>query len=349
MKNNIISSIILSTALLSMGLSSCSKDEPTLNAPTPTANFTYNILTPTSYAAPQNLELINTSASSTGAYWYIPDIGATGDNYIFSVDTAKVTIMFAGDYEVKMLAGGPGGLSDTIRQTIKIEKDNPYAVDPDGIMGVLTGAGLGLEQRTWIPYRVVNSVIVYDTYDNALNVIDGKGGPWWAFGPGEIAQGTGREGYLDDKYTFTFGKIGQFIYNDNNTIYLDQGGSGWTAALPAPWNSFGGTTSSTDLFNLVPALKPWTSGTFGYSISPAPAGAMKLGTITVNGTGAHMGLPDKTNSGDMTTSITVNSIKYDVLRIVMDAVDDSGTHFDMIVIGVQEPGLVWTYMFRSNR
>lgn len=346
MTKNIIKSVLWG-GLSSLLLSACSKTTPTLNAPVPTPGFSYAMLTPGT-ANTQNLQLVNTSTNAMTANWRVTDEGGKTVG-AYTGDTVKIAIVFAGTYTVKMAASGPGGVSDTISQTVTIAKDNPYAVGPTTALGVLTGAALGNTQRTWIPERVVNTVIVWDNYANCLKQINGGSGAWWAFGAGEITPGTGRDGYLDDKYTFTFAKAGQLLYDDNSTVYLDAGGSGWTKALPAPWNTTSGTVSSVNLYNLVPALKPWGSGTFSYAIAAAPAGAMQLGTITVNGTGAHLGLPDKAGSGDLTTP-GVTSVTYDILKINAGLKDaGTGVTYDEMILGLQESGLVWTYMFRSNR
>lgn len=355
MNKNIIISLI--AGILAVGaLSSCSKDNATLKTSVPTASFTYNMLTPTSDSTAQNLELINTSTNSMTAYWAITD--DEGNAIGSSIgDSVKLAIIFAGTYTVKMSAAGPGGVSDTIQQTITIDKDNPFAVGPTTLLGILTGAGLGNSQRTWMAERVINSVIVWDNYTDCLNQINGGTGAWWSFGSGEIDPKTGRNGYLDDQYTFTFSKVGQFIYNDSNTVFLDAGGSAWTAALPAPWNTALGsyastnptTSSPTAIYNLVPALKPWGSGNFTYTIVSAPGGAKGLGQITVNGIGAHIGMPDKANTSQETIP-TASSITYDVLKINTGLKDAStGTTYDELILGVSEPGLVWTFMFRSNR
>lgn len=356
MNKNILKSVA-AVGLAAGILSSCSKSTPTLNVSVPMASFTYNMLRPTSDTTAENLELINTSTNAMTGYWSVTDDeGNTIGTY--TGDTVKLAIVFAGTYNVKMAAAGPGGLSDTIQQTVTIDKDNTYAAGATTLLGVLTGAALGKTQRTWMADRVVNSVIVApgpanngEGFTTALNQINGTGGGvWWAFGPGEIDPKTGRNGYFDDQYTFTFGKTGQLIYDDNKTVYLDQGGSGWTKALPSPWNSYLGTTSSTDLYNLVPALKPWGSGTFSYALASAPVGAMKLGQITVKGVGAHFGLPDKTNAGELVTP-TVSSITYDVLQLQTGLKDSDGTIYDEITVGLtyDSAGDVWTFMFRSNR
>jgi len=348
-----ISKGMLLSAAVAGGLfvSSCSKDDtPSLNAGIPTASFTYNALTPTSAANASNLELINTSTGAMKAYWTVLDDQGNSVG-TFVGDTVDVALTFSGDYTVKMAAGGPGGLSDTVQQSVHIAQDNTYAVGSTTLLGILTGAALGKTQRTWVPDRVLSSVIVWDTYEDALGQINGGGGAWWAFGPGEIAtDGSGRDGYFDDMFTFTFGKVGKMIYDDNKTVYLDNGGSGWTKSLPAPWNSFQGTTSSTDLYNLVPALKPWGSGTFGYSVAAAPAGDMKQGTITITGKGGHFGLADKINGAEEVTP-TAGAVTYDVLQMATDQVDAQGVHYDVLSIGVHYDGAgnVFTFMLRSDR
>lgn len=331
---------VAALAAASLVFSSCQKKDPILGA-LPSPSFTSVALTPASGAA-SNIQLINTTPDHGIAFWTIPGLGS------FKGDTVNVAFVFAGTYPVQLVVAGHGGI-DSVTQSVTVDKDNPYAADSTTILGVLTGAGFGgQQQRTWTAERVVNSVIVWDNYADCLGQIAGGGGAWWAFGAGEIDPKTGRNGYLDDQYTFTFGKTGQLIYDDNNTVYLDGGSSSWTGALPAPWNSYSGTTSSTDLYNLVPALKPWGSGSFTYTTA-ASGGAMGLGTITVKGTGAHVGLPDKTNGGDETTP-TASSVTYDVLKINTGLTDiNTGAIYDEVILGVAEPNLVWTFMFRSDR
>jgi len=335
--------LALVVSVLSL-LSSCMGKDPSLGA-LPVASFTSASLIPSSNS-PANLQLINTTTPSPSiASWYIPDMGLR-----LYGDTVNVSFVYAGDYPVQLTVTGQGGL-DSCMQVVNVPESNPYAINSNSTLGLLSGAGIGLSERIWVPERVVNSVIVWDSYADCLDMIDGaQTGAWWAFGPGEIAtDGTGRDGYLDDKYTFTLDKVGKFIYDDNYTVFLDQGGSGWTAALPAPWNTTLGTVSSTDLFNLVPALKPWGSGSFTYAITNAPTGAMFKGTITVNGLGAHIGMPDKSN-GNADIVPTAASIKYDILRINQNLTDaKTGATYDEIILGVNDNVHFWSFMLRSDQ
>jgi len=342
-KTAIITGIVILVVSTNLFLSSCQEKEPSLGT-LPVPGFICVPLTPNDSEI-WNMELINTTPTPNIAFWNIPDMGMR-----LQGDTVKLVFIYAGDYTVQLTVAGQGGV-DSCTQVVNIAESNPYAVNSSTILGLLSGAGLKLSQRTWIPERVVNSVIVWDSYADCLDQIDGNtSGAWWAFGPGEIAtDGTGRDGYLDDKYTFTLDRVGKFIYDDNNTVFLDNGGSGWTAALPDPWNATLGTVSSTDLYNLVPELKPWGSGSFTYATANLPAGAMHRGTITLNGLGAHLGFPDKANaSADIVPTAT--SITYDILRITQNLTDaTTGAAYDEIILGVSEPGLVWTFMIRSDQ
>jgi len=184
MKRNLIISVISGiwiVSLLSLGLSSCSNSEPTLNAPVPTGSFTYNLLTPTSFAAPQNLQLISSYQNGIAAYWTVTGIG----NY--KGDSVKVTIQFAGTYEVKLVIGGPGGISDTIRQNVTIAHDNPFAIDP-AVLSALTGT----DSKVWVfdQYNLytakVKAAINKDIRGHmGLGPMGNYDQSWWGAGPDE--------------------------------------------------------------------------------------------------------------------------------------------------------------------
>ena len=324
-------------------LSSCMEKEPSL-VPLPVPSFTSVAIAPTS-DSPSNMEFINTTPK-TIAYWFINRVRYQGD-------TIKATFKYAGDFPVQLIVAGQGGM-DSCTQVVNVPDNNPYAINPTSIQGILTGARLGLNQRTWTAERVVNSVIRWNTYNACIYQITGdRTGAPFAFGPADIAtDGTGRDGYFDDKYTFTLGLgAAPFIYDDNNTVYLDGGGSLWTAALPGAWSSFSGTTSSTDLYNLIQTLKPWGSGNFTYTILDPPAGpdGINLGQIIVNGIGAHIGLQDKSSDNGVLTTPSATSVTYDILRMLTDITDEStGETYDEIILGVTPQTLqAWAFILKS--
>jgi hypothetical protein len=322
------------------------------------ANFTYKILTPTDVVNNQNLELINTSKNGDSSIsWSIVGVGS------FTGDTVKVGIPFAGTYTVNLTAKGYGGMTDVATQTITIANDNPYAEDIS-ITGVLTGSAIQKTKRSWFPIRVIAGVLLWDNYNDVLAGIDAGGGSaWYYFGQyGETAtNGTGRDAYFDD--TSTFDQSGNFIYNDNNTIYVDGTGSGWTKALnpqlaagnynstaagPYKVNSTG-EFSTPIISTTYPQVAPWGSGNFSYTIAPAPAGAMNLGTVTVTGVGAHIGLCDKSNTIEQVTP-TLPSVTYDILRISTNLTDAGGTYDEIIFgVAVNNIGNWWGFRYKSYR
>ena len=338
--------LALIVSFLSLFLSSCIEKEPSLGA-IPAPSFKTVALTPTSDLTAANVELINTTQSPSIAYWNIEGLGT------FKGDTVQVAFIFAGDYPVQLTVVGQGG-TGTITQTVNVPNDNPYAVGPTTILGILTGAALGDTQRTWMPNRVTAGVALYDSYADVLSAMDAGGGSaWYYFGQyGELAtDGTGRDAYFDDKYTFGFGVVGTFDFNDNSTVYLDGGSSPWTKALQgslngSPYNAYSGNVASAPVYAANPANQPWASGKFTYNIAPAPAGAMKLGQIIVNGVGAHFGLQDKSNTNEQVTP-TSTSLTYDVLRITT-ALTDAGGTYDLIIVGLMDNGNnYWGFQFKS--
>jgi len=138
-RNNFLSVIFGLITLSALIFNSCQGKEPTLNVSVPGASFEANILTPTSYDAPANLELVCTSKDALSAFWTIPKVGS------FKGKTVKVTIPHAGTYDVSMVAAGAGGLSDTIVKPVTITEENNFAVDPV-TFAALTGGGA----KTWI-------------------------------------------------------------------------------------------------------------------------------------------------------------------------------------------------------
>ena len=345
---------IIGLATCSMSLMvSCTSNEPTLGK-TPTPSFTFQEIKPASDSLPQNILLINTSSPKGIAYWNIKGAGK------FTGDTVRTTVVFKGTYEVDLLIAGQGGV-DSLKQNIVVAKDNPLAISPTSLLNIMTNA-TGTGSKLWYAARAIGACVVGPDIATNLNAIaKGGSGWWWGFGPGEIAtDGSGRDGYLDDSYTFFFGPDFKFTYDDKGTCFLDGGGSGWTGALVGntvtasftkpigtPYKQALGNYMTADVYGANPALKPWGPGTYSYTLVPG-AGAKGLGQITVNGIGAHFGLQDKTPSGDLLTP-TATSITYDVQKIDLNQTDiTTGKTYDQIIIGTNNNGVVWSFIFRSN-
>jgi hypothetical protein len=110
-----------------------------------------------------------------------------------------------------------------------------------------------------------------------------------------------------------------------------------------------GNYASNVFFGTYPQDKAWGSGNFTYTFTTS-GGAMGLGTITVKGAGAHIGLPDKTNTIEQVTP-TITSVTYDILRISTNLTDAGGT-YDEIIFGLFVSGTgnnYWGFRYKSYR
>ncbi len=327
---------------------SCTANEPTLGK-IPTPSFSFKETTPISDSLPQNILLVNTTSPKGIAYWNIKGVGT------FKGDTVKATTVFKGTYEVDLVVAAQGGVTDTLKQNIVINNDNPLAISPKSLLNVLTNA-IGTKSKVWYAPRILYTCVVGPDIATNLAAIAAGGGAWWGFGPGEIDPTTGRNGYLDDAYTFYFGKDFKYVYDDKGTTFLDGGGSGWTKALTGstvsasagsspigtPYKNAVGNYPTSEVYGANPALVKWGPGTFTYSIAPPPAGAMGLGQITVNGVGAHLAMQDKTPGGDLLTP-TASSITYDILKMDLN-VTSGGKTYDQLIIGFG----IWAFVLRSD-
>lgn len=344
-----IIAIAVVAAMVSIAFDSCDKST---ESPLPIASFTNTVLTPTS-SEPHNLQLINTTETKCRfATWDISGLG------LFMGDTMLITIPSAGSYDVKLTVVTHQGDADATMQTVNILEDNPYAGTRTNILGVISGYGLGdgTTSRTWIAQRIINTVIRGQDYDYCLNMINTGGwdsndwcgapwcGSWWAFRESDIDPVNGRNGYFDDEYTFT--TDGDFAYDDNNTVFLDGCNSdwqNWNNLIPCDIGTYPSTDGSGAIYQKDTRLLPWGSGDFTYSVQ-LNSGAKGLGTLTVKGVGAHMGLMDKANNG--TISFPEESVSYDVLRIETDIVDSAtGKRCDRLILGINDWNGLWAFTF----
>jgi hypothetical protein len=69
-----------------------------------------------------------------------------------------------------------------------------------------------------------------------------------------------------------------------------------------------------------------------------------LGQITLNGTGAHIGLPEEANN-TVLTSASVSSVTYDIVSMTPNG---GGTGHDQLVLGIDVGGGVyWSWTLWS--
>jgi len=250
--------------------------------------------------------LVNKTPTAGIPYWKV-----VGTGQKFTGDTAKLSFVFAGTYNVMLTVAGNGGL-DSVVKPITIAQNDPNACNGTAI-GFLTGCGT----KTWKLNPAAGAYKVGDASPDAGN--------WWSSGAGDVPA---RSCEFNDTYTFTFNAAGTFVYDNKGDFYAD----GYMGAN-------GNDCESNAQFTAI--QKPWGSGNFNYTVTEK-TGMKGLGRLTVSGLGAHIGLQKVTSNGEVTSG-PVSSITYDILEMTHDP-----GGFDIIKLTVALPGSGWwTFALRS--
>lgn len=253
-----------------------------------------------------NLVLVNKTNVPSIAYWKV----STGTS--LQGDSAKLGLVFAGSYTVKLIVTAQGGI-DSVSKTITVATSDPTACvnTPLGFLASCT-------KKTW---KLLPEAGAYKVGEGAGN------GNWWSSGAGDV---TGRSCEFNDEYTFSFNAEGTFAYDNKGDFYAD-GSLGHNTYACEPTE------------NYTAAQKPWGSGTFAFSFAPG-AGVKGLGQLTVKGLGAHIGLQKVYNGGENASGPQSSAITYDVLEM---SHNDAG-NYDVLRLGVGIGGAGWwTFALRS--
>jgi hypothetical protein len=296
--------MICSTALLIYG---CSKDDKASLGAKPVASFTV-----TGGGDSNSVMFVSTTPPPNLPYWVIP---ATGQN--LKGDTANVRFTFAGTYLVELLADGAGGI-DSVSQQVTINQNDPLACDGT-VIGYLTNCGT----KVWKLAPIAAAEGVGPAMGSTI---------WWG---NAASEPTGdRVCDWDDTWTFNFNQLQTMVYNNNGTFYSN--------AAEGNVGLAGGSTC--DVNSDLPANQAaWASGNFTYTIVPN-AGVNSLGQITLNGTGAHIGLPEEADN-QVLTSASVSSVTYDIVSMTPNG---GGTGHDQLVLGISVGGgTYWTWTLWS--
>ena len=273
---------VLAVALVSIVISSCSKKTPFLTTAAPTGSITANVLTPTSYDNPYNLQLISAYQYGMVAYWTIPGVGT------YQGDTVNVVIPSAGTYDVQLVVGGPGGVSDTIHQSVTITANNPYAVN---LPNVLTGGKGNTAGQKW-----------YIGTWTAMRSLDLSSVDWNMEGPSGYAPDTSM---LNDVITFTPSAAdpnsGGFSYNPNGDVFVNQS----AASLFADGNPSGSfvtkdyTPPTNATWNITQengkTYLTITNGFLSYITSPNDVVQTKYLVDSISNTDIKLIMPDSAN------------------------------------------------------
>jgi hypothetical protein len=265
-----------------------------------------------------SVTLVNKSNIASIPYWAAPDLNLGYSD--LNGDSAKVNFIFPGTYNIKLLVVGAGGI-DSTSKTVTTTAPDPNACDPSTPLGFLASC----TKKTW----------KLNPAPGAFKVGQYAGdGGWWSSGSGEV---TGRPCFFNDEYTFTFNKVGDFVYNDHGDFYSDGG------AIMANAGCYDDSNYTAD-------QAAWGSGNFHYVVIPG-AGVKGLGQIKLIGLGAHFALQKPINGNDAPNIVTASSVTYDIWSMQHNITDATGT-YDLLTVTLHYGNWSptdgwWTYTLRS--
>jgi PKD repeat protein len=217
---------------------------------------------------------------------------AFGDGQTSTEANPTHTYAQAGNYNVVLTARNKNNVSHEFPQTIEIK-------DPNEALAKLAGQ----TSKTWKLYRVNTAMGVGPNEENPHQ--------WWAL----ANDGTRPCVY---KHEFTFHRDGKFVFNDNGIFWGEEAVFGdpqkgkCFEATPANMKNKDGAD-----------VKAWLSGTHQFTFVPS------TNMVTLTGTGAWMGLPQLTTTGDSPVPVASKSFRvtieefegYDVMKVLYKFAD----------------------------
>ncbi|TVQ11203.1 MAG: PKD domain-containing protein [Bacteroidetes bacterium] len=225
-----------------------------------------------------------------------------GDGNTSTEENPVHTYAEVGNYDVVLTAANSAGATHSFSQTIEVK-------DPDEALALLAGE----TTKTWRLYREGTSMGV------GPNVDDPRG--WWA-----LENDGSRPCVYYHEFTFT--RNGEFIFNDN--------GSFWGEDAIFTGTDVHGTCFEATAANMVNSggtnVSAWLSGTHAFEYNPS------TNMVTLNGTGAWMGLPQLTTTGEQNTPVASKSF-----RITIEERDG----YDYMHVLYQLDGAVWSFSYAS--
>ena len=243
----------------------------------------------------------NFSQNAVSYEWNMGD----GNEYF----TENVTHEFAaaGTYSVALVAVNEAGTkSAPFTQDVNI-------TDPNATLSFIAGAE---NNKVWYLQREgVALGIGPVANDNA----------WWSFG-GVTPLGA-RPCILDDSYTFS--RDGGFAANTNGTIFIDSEGNGGWHPNEGCWEE-----TNPDVWGSNPNRVDFAAGS-GYTFELNNTDQ----TLTILGSGAYIGLPNKTENGDNTDP--VSSKVFKIINM------GSGDVADSLTLSLVGDGFAWNFYLVS--
>ena len=253
-----------------------------------------------SYTMVDSNTIALTSESTGDPFLFQWDIDSVGS---FTGENVEVLIPLTGTYDITHTVFNQGGHASSMDQ-VEILKDADLPCV--GAIEYLTEC----TDRTW---KLAPQA-------GALWVGPDGSTTWWANGAADVVT---RSCLFNDEWVFH--EDGTMDYNTNGDIWGEPYLGGLTEACH-PETSLTG------------ALTSWASGTHTYEVIAATADHPDQ--IRVIGTGAFMGIPKATNSGEVTTP--VNEVTYDILWMT----DQNNNRY--MEVEVNFGGGLWRFTFYSE-
>ncbi len=283
-------SLILAILALTL-VFSCSNDDDSGNNP-----VTDDPVSSFQFAIDENdfltVNFSNFSLNSTSNAWDF------GDGMTSTEENPSHTYAEAGDYVVSLTVSN-GTESRSSEKTVTL-------VNPASASDVLTGGS----SKIWKLNRNL------DAEEWPLSVgPQNRSEIWWAYGRNEPI-GT-RTCIMEEEYIFN--TDGSFVYDTKGFVYADE--NIWNA------DAVGECVDENDASLMSGPngedLTAWGSGTFTFDYDPSAA------TLSINGLGAHIGLPKVGTDGEYTTPQA--GVTYKVISVETDgAVDKMVLETDLL-------------------
>ena len=212
-----------------------------------------------------------------------------GDGNSSTEEDPTHTYAAAGNYTATVTATGSDGKTASKSESFTL-------TDPNTASSLLAGTS----SKTWYLQREGIALGIGPAAND---------NQWWSFG-GATALGD-RPCILDD--FFTFHTNGTWEKNTNGTLYVDApANGGWGPSEGCHDEGEAGILTS-DMGEDLSAFASGGSYTYDYDVAG--------GQLTITGSGAYIGLPNKTGTGD--NYIPQSTKTYEVFRLVEGAVADS--------------------------
>lgn len=228
-----------------------------------------------------------------------------------STETDPVhTYAASGDYSVKLTASNSAGTSHDYVQSIII-------TDPNEAYKLLTGE----VSKTWKLYRVGTSMSFGPDAENPAG--------WWP--------GLENDGARPCLYTqeFTFHFDGSYVFNDNGEFWGEFG------VFDGKWNfEICFEAIADNMINKDDVdVSAWLSGTHAFTYDPS------VGTATLNGNGAWIGIPKLTTAGETVVPVASTTFNLEItqetgfdLMTVSFNWGDAG-YWKMVYVNYSDPSL----------